>query len=143
LSLAAEHGLLGTHAIDAVPGFSLRESAIIGSSHNNWRCYNARFPNSLFYSFADPFVPVHDRSKILHPQSLHLPMIAEGRSACLPGTIRTSNLVLLAIVPSKIFTTQLHVPSHECLASHAADCDCMMSPRPRFSVAANGIWLSW
>jgi hypothetical protein len=39
----------------------------------------------LVYLFADPLVPVHDRSSILHPQSLHLPMIAAGRSACLPG----------------------------------------------------------
>ena len=36
LSLAPEDGLLGTHAIDAVPGFSLRESAIIGSSHKQF-----------------------------------------------------------------------------------------------------------
>ena len=85
LSLAPEDGLLGTHAIDAVPGFSLRESVIIGSSHNNLQVLQCQISEFLVYLFADPLVPVHDRSSILHPQSLHLPMIAAGRSACLPG----------------------------------------------------------
>jgi hypothetical protein len=61
LSLAPEYGAFeGPHATDAVPGFSLLEAAIIGSSHNNLQVLQCQISKFLFYSFADPFVPVHD-----------------------------------------------------------------------------------
>jgi len=108
------------------------------------RCYNARFPNSLFYLFADPFVPVHDRSRILHPQSLHLPMIAAGRSACLPG----GQSELPTLSPWQLF--QAKYLGHSCMYLPTSVLHRMLqiatawlSPRSRFPVAANGIWLSW